>query len=256
MDTTIRNQIAAELTSCVERTFERLKAEDTHRPFHRALLSPEALLWSRFERSFSTSFGQSVIERVSKLAALAGGASDAAGQRATTVTLTAETAAAIEAHLTMLRSGVTQARETWDETLEQVRRPPGTGTESIEYRVISDLWFRRDGRDHFLSIKTVKPNIDQTVEAKRDLMKLSLGVEGDPCVYFGLYYNPYGESRAAYQWTPPMKVFDFHNDHVVLIGRDYWDTIGGAGLYDEMLAIAAEVGERTRELISEWARGM
>ena len=46
-----------------------------------------------------------------------------------------------------------------------------------------------------------------------------------------------------------MGVFDFHRDPVVLIGRDYWDTLGGAGTYDQVLNIAQAVGVRTRKQI-------
>ena len=64
-----RERIKAEFRDCVSRTLQRLQAEATKMPFHEALLSKEAVFWSRFERSFSTSFGQSVIERVSKFVA-------------------------------------------------------------------------------------------------------------------------------------------------------------------------------------------
>lgn len=68
-------------------------------------------------------------------------------------------------------------------------------------------------------------------------------------VYFGLYYNPFGERRSDYAWSPPMRIFDFANDAVVLIGRDYWDTLGGDGTYDLVLGIAVEVGRQTRPRI-------
>ena len=68
-------------------------------------------------------------------------------------------------------------------------------------------------------------------------------------VYFGLYYNPYGDHKSDYAWNPPMGVFDFHRDPVVLIGRDYWDTLGGIGTYDQVLNIAQAVGVRTRKQI-------
>ena len=99
-----------------------------------------------------------------------------------------------------------------------------------------------------MSIKTVKPNIDQTAEAKRDLLKLKLA---DPTakVYFGLYYNPYGHCRADYNWGPPMRIFNMATDVCVLIGKDYWDTLGGDGFYEELLDIAERVGADTRQRI-------
>lgn len=254
MEQAVRDQIAFELQSCVERTFERLKSEDTHRPFHSALLSTEALLWSRFERSFSTSFGQTVVERISRLAAIAGGATEAETQRETHIRLPESTNSAIEAHVTLLRSGITYAHRPWDTIVTEIRGPvPTTSATLVDIRVISDLWWVKDDTEHFLSIKTVKPNLDQTAEAKRDLLKLTCAHENHK-VYFGLYYNPYGEARSSYRWNPPRKIFDVHNDPVILIGRDYWDTLGGAGFYDELIQVCAEVGDVTRDLISTWSQ--
>jgi len=249
MEKSNRVKIADEFENCIKRTITRLDNEETHRPFHRALLSDEALFWSRFERSFSTSFGQGVIERISCNVALAVEDTTANTQHKTTVNLSANQLSAIEEHINLLRYNNLGRLPHWDTDLQEIQKKAGTiAGELMPHRVISDLWWHRDGIDHYMSIKTVKPNIDQTAEAKRDLLKLKMN---DPnCkVYFGLYYNPYGDNRIDYKWSPPMKVFDFHKDPVVLIGRDYWDTIGGTGCYQEILDIAKEVGVRTKELM-------
>jgi Type II restriction endonuclease, TdeIII len=241
--------IAAEFEGCINGTITRLDNEETHRPFHAALLSQEALFWSRFERSFSTSFGQRVIEQISKVAALAGGATAAMNQKVTTVRLTSGRLAAIENHIGNLRGRCLGRAPAWALDIADVR---GGGDEGslVDVRVISDLWWVKDGINHYMSIKTVKPNIDQTAEAKRDLLKLQLN-DPDCRVYFGLYYNPYGEKREDYVWSPPKGVFDFRNDSVVLIGKDFWDTLGGIGFYEEVLTIANECGTRTRVLVGE-----
>lgn len=106
----------------------------------------------------------------------------------------------------------------------------------------------KNGIDHFASLKTVKPNIDQTEVAKRDCLLLSAAIPGCKA-YFGLPYNPYGENKADYAFTPPMGIFDFRHDPVVLIGQELWDTIGGPGCYVELLEIAREVGRQTKAAI-------
>ncbi len=240
-------RIADEFRSCIVNTVRRVASEDTHRPFHAALLSENALFWSRFERSFSTSFGQRAIEQISRIVVEANGAEQALNQKQTMVSLSSAQLAAIDAHISKLRTGQLGRAANWEMDLREVegRRIAEASDES---RVISDLWWIKGGINHYLSIKTVKPNIDQTAEAKRDLLKLKLH---DPSakVYFGLYYNPYGKHRADYAWTPPNGIFDFSHDDVVLIGQDYWDTLGGVGTYDEVLEIARQVGRETRPLI-------
>lgn len=251
MEFNYKEQIAAEFEACVKGTISRLDNEETYRPFHAALLSSDALFWSRFERSFSTSFGQRVIEKISKVAALAGGAADAGNQKETLLSLSEGQLVAIENHIAAIRGRSLGRSPDWTQDLASVVLA-GTSGVTKQVRVISDLWWQKDGIDHYMSIKTVKPNIDQTAEAKRDLLKLKLN---DPScrVYFGLYYNPYGERRQDYDWSPPTGVFNFHQDEVVLIGKDYWDTLGGAGFYEEVLAIANECGTRTRKLVGKLA---
>lgn len=241
MESRYERFIAQEFRRCVGNTLQRLKAEPTLKPFHEALLSKEAILWSRFERSFSTSFGQRVIERLSKIVALAYGAEEAVIGKKTLCRLTEDQLRAIEAHISALRSS--GLRPNWAVDLDGIIKVQG-GEEVVE-QVISDLWYKRRGAEHFVSIKTVKPNIDQTAQAKRDLLKLKVAYP-DSQVYFGLYYNPYGEKRSDYAWPLPSKVFDMHNDEVVLVGREYWETIGGEGAYDRILEIARAVGVETK----------
>lgn len=249
MLTPYKQIIKDEFESCIAGTIQRLENEDTHRPFHSALLSSEALFWSRFERSFSTSFGQRVIEKISKVAALSGGASDAENQRATNITIDTAKLASIEDHIGNLRNRSLGRGPDWKKDLVEIHSRPLAGQDQ-NIRVISDLWWLKNGINHYMSIKTVKPNIDQAAEAKRDLLKLKIN---DPSckVYFGLYYNPYGENRNDYAWTPPKGIFDFQHDEVVLIGREYWDTLGGLGFYDEVLEIANKCGTKTKKWISE-----
>ena len=81
MNDRYRALIADEFRNCVNRTIQRIAHnERTYRPFHSALLSEEVIFWSAFERSFSTSFGQRVIEELARLAALSNGADQAARQ--------------------------------------------------------------------------------------------------------------------------------------------------------------------------------
>lgn len=247
MEEKYRNIIAHEFEDCVSRTIVRLQNEETNRPFHTALLSPEVLFWSRFERSFSTSFGQSVIERISKVAAMAGGATQAETQKESVFNLSSSRMAAIDAHISALRNKKTRVPSLWDDDMNALLALADENF-PISVRVISDLWWVKDGVNNYMSIKTVKPNIDQTAEAKRDLLKLKIN---DPScnVYFGLYYNPFGEVREDYSWSPALGIFNFALDPVVLVGRDYWDTLGGAGFYEEVVAIAQECGTRTKSIV-------
>lgn len=245
MDKHYRSLIADEFKNCVTGTINRIQASDlTYRPFHSALLSDDVIYWSGFERSFSTSFGQRVIEELAKLVALSNGADDACRQKSTNITIDLAYDEAIHNHLQNLRGKNTSKPHDWESSLAEVKSATPSG-ELTTIRVISDVWWKKDGIDHFISLKTVKPNIDQTAVAKEDCLKLSIAIP-DCKAYFGLPYNPYGEDKSSYNFNPPMGIFDFHNDSVVLIGKEMWDTIGGTGCYEELLDIANEVGIETK----------
>ncbi|MCR5540672.1 MAG: TdeIII family type II restriction endonuclease [Ruminococcus sp.] len=78
MDQYYIDLIANEYRNCVHNTIDRIyQKEQTYRPFHSALLSDDVIFWSGFERSFSTSFGQRVVEELAKIVALANGAEQA-----------------------------------------------------------------------------------------------------------------------------------------------------------------------------------
>jgi hypothetical protein len=245
MEKMYRDIIAKEFRDCVLNTIKRLDNTETNRPFHAALLSDEALFWSRFERSFSTSFGQRVIEEISKIVAISGGAVEASRQKETFVKLDRAVDNAIVTHVQELREA---SKQKWADAVSEITQIYLTN-DIVEHRIISDLWWYKDGINHYMSIKTVKPNIDQTAVAKLDLLRLTLS-DPDCRAYFGLYYNPYGENRESYAHNPPMGIFNFHTDEVVLIGKDYWDTLGGDGCYEIVLGIAKEVGAETREILS------
>ncbi len=243
-----REEIANEFRNCVDGTIRRIANNtQTYRPFHTALLSEEVIFWSAFERSFSTSFGQRVIEEIAKLVALSNGADAAERQKVTMITIDTAYENAIHQYILDLRNKNKDTSHEWDLALNEILSTHKTG-QTTTIRIISDMWWRKNGIDNYISLKTVKPNIDQTAVAKEDCLHLK--VANLSCnVYFGLPYNPYGENKEDYAHNPPMGIFDFSNDSVVLIGKEMWDTIGGDGCYEELLNIATLVGEETREKI-------
>ena len=240
--------IADEFRNCVLGTIRRVsRNEQTNRPFHTALLSEDVIFWSGFERSFSTSFGQRVIEELARLVALSNGADEAQRQRETRVKIDLAYEEAISAHMHGLRSNNRLQPYDWNSSISAILAANPVG-KTVSMRIISDLWWRKGGIDHFISLKTVKPNIDQTAVAKEDCLHLKVALPHCE-TYFGLPYNPYGEKKESYCFNPPMVVFDFKRDPVVLVGKEMWDTIGGTGCYEELLAIAREVGKETKPAI-------
>ena len=98
--------------------------------------------------------------------------------------------------------------------------------------------------EEYYSLKTVKPNLDQTETAKKDMLRLMTAEENSEA-YFALPYNPAGEGEIyKLAHSIPYKLFDMDNDSNVLIGKKLWDKIGqDDDTYDELLEIFNKVGE-------------
>ncbi len=233
------------LKGCVNGALIRTKKNKTHRPFHEVLLTKEIVNASSFERSFSTSFGQGPIEEISSLIAIDSG-HEIKRQKETQVNVFKGAIDEIERITSALRGG--EKSPNWNQEVKKIQAYQKGDTEVR--RVISDLWLKKDGIETYISIKTVKPNLDQTEIAKKDMLLLKAH---DPnCkTYFGLFYNPGGENKTDYNWTMPFKIFNMHKDEVVLIGKDYWNTLGNDETYEELLSIFDKIGKETREAISK-----
>jgi hypothetical protein len=240
-----REEIVAILEKCINGTIKRVSKDMTYRPFHEALLTKELVAASAFERSFSTSFGQGPIEEISKILAIATSA-ECARQRETRVNVNKGAVDEIGRILSALRDG--DSAPNWKKELARISA--FTKGDFVQGRILSDIWIKRGGTEIFISIKTVKPNIDQTEIVKRDMLMLKAHNPKYE-TYFGLYYNPGGPRREDYNWSMPFKIFDMAKDECVLIGQEFWDFVGGNNAYFDLLKIFGEVGEKTRKKLKK-----
>lgn len=240
MNQETKEQVRENLRDSVARAIKRVAQNLTHKPFYEALLTPEIVKASSFERSFSTSFGQGSVEGISKII-IEGAGTSCIRQKESLIDIYRGAEDEVNNTLTSLREG--RAKPNWEREVARVTAIQRGDT--VVKRIISDIWFERNGIQNFISIKTVKPNLDQTEIAKKDMLFLKAH-NPNFRTFFALFYNPGGENRTDYNWMMPFKILNMHTDECVLIGRDYWDYIGGDDTYAELLEIFEEVGLETR----------
>ncbi len=123
-------------------------------------------------------------------------------------------------------------------------------SEQTEDRIQTvDLFLEREnGEEIYLEIKGPKPNKNEMRAAKRDLLEILAmrAKEGKKVrIYLGMYYNPYFPKDYE-RWTC-LKFFDKGNDF--LIGKDFWDFLGGEGAYEELIEIYKQIGEEIRPIL-------
>ena len=243
MDSKTEERIKEILERCVSNILKKQKKSHEFKPFHEALLTKELLVASAIERSFSSSLGQKAIEEVSLILAEENG-DVVERQKQTWVSITPSAISEIERICASLRSG--GSKPNWKQEIERIAACSGGVREPR--RIITDLWIKRDQKEHFLSLKTVKPNLGQCIEAKNIMLYLKAH-DRTYNAYLALYYNPYGTQKTDYKWSILSKAFDVYKDDCILIGQEYWDFVGGKGSYQKILECFEEVGVKTKKLL-------
>lgn len=257
MDDSTKQKIRQHLSSVMERllyrrtVLEPFNKEDISKknPFGFRLVPVEVWKGSKFERSFVTTLGQGIFEQLGSIIA-EGTGSFSANQHTELLTINTWRLEKIDEILKTQRSkGANRKKPNWNNEVEEVLKLENQKYEDVT--VLFDLYIKRpNGKEEFYSFKTVKPNLDQTERAKRDMLRLKAAMpDSEP--YFALPFNPAGEGELySNAFKIPYKLFDMDKDPAVLIGAELWNKIGeNPNTYNELLSIFEEIGEIYSEKI-------
>lgn len=260
MNIETRNKVEEHLRGVMKRILDKRTIQEpfnedevkNKNPFGYRLVPIEVWKGSKFERSFVTSLGQGIFEQIAKIIAEGSGAF-AENQYVKSIRLNSWQVEKIDNILAKQRKQKSNSKskakgevikvKTISEELEFLRELETDRYQDVN--VLFDLYIKReDGKEEYYSLKTVKPNLDQTETAKKDMLRL-MTAEENAEAYFALPYNPAGEGevyKSAH--AIPYKLFDMDNDNNVLIGKSLWDKIGAdRNTYNELLDIFDKVGE-------------
>lgn len=250
MNSLTKEAIVDHLTNVMERIIERRCVTEPFdeseiqlaNPFGFRLVPIEVWKGAKFERSFVTTLGQGIFEQIGKLIAVGSGA-EAHNQYSRTFRVCTWRLEKIDSILNRLRQN--KSTPNWKHEIDEILALENDRYEEVT--VLSDLYIRRtNGTEEFYSFKTVKPNLDQTERAKRDMLRLIAG-ERNSEPYFGLPFNPAGDGKPyrSSGFSIPFKVLDLDQDECVLIGSKLWNKIGGdPNTYNELLDLFEQVGSQ------------
>ncbi len=226
--------------------------EGVVKPFHEALIPHGMMLVNEFERSFSTKLG-STFEESARLIA-SDFHSESIRSRRITGNISANTINLIEKIKNEIdRSGM---KQPYPEIVSDVVKASLITSEQRVQTQIADLYIKdKKQNEIFFEIKSPKPNKGQCLEVTERLLHIHAVKHADaPRVrtYFAMAYNPYGSSKASYTHSFTLRYLDIKNE--VLIGKEFWDLVGGKGTYEEVLEIYREVGrEKGPDMIEQLA---
>lgn len=209
------------------------------KPFHEALLPDGILRINEFERSFSTKLGTTFEE----CARLIGADVHKHSERGYKVSGKIPKNAIEFIEDTINAAGKKGSEWNYLDLAKKVAAIKGP---VIDRTIVADLFIQtKSGNELFFEIKSPKPNKGQCLEVTDRLLRIHAFKKANPPkvrTYFAMAYNPYGDDRKFYKHSFTINYLDFKNQ--VIIGKEFWDVVGGAGTYEEVLAVYREVGKQ------------
>ena len=223
------------------------------KPFHESLLPDGILRVSEFERSFSTKLG-TTFEECARLVAKSVHKNAERGYRVRGV-VTAKAIKRIEDITNRIGSGGMKSK--YPDLVKEVVDLSKT-VAGVERVSIADLYIEtKSGEEWFFEIKSPKPNKGQCLEATGRLLQIQAITHAKypkAKAFYATAYNPYGIEKSTYRHSFAVNYMDLANE--VLIGKEFWDIVGGKGTYEEVLSIYQEVGkEKGPDMLDQLALG-
>ncbi|MGH2639077.1 MAG: TdeIII family type II restriction endonuclease [Rhabdochlamydiaceae bacterium] len=212
-------------------------------PFHSAIFSEEAILFSKQERSIVTRMGMILFPSLAKSIAL-GSHSDVHNNYSIMGDIDSGSMSEINKIVNELREGGGKRKPDHEKETESIIANHSGKIDKT--RVIADTYIG----DHkegplFLEIKTPMPNIDICAQSKKKILvfeELKRNQSGRG--YLAFAYNPY-ITRDKYDHSPTKSIMDLKEE--VLMGEEMWDKIGGEGTYRNLLEVVDSAGEAKRK---------
>ncbi|MDH5403193.1 MAG: TdeIII family type II restriction endonuclease [Candidatus Heimdallarchaeota archaeon] len=217
--------------------------DGNYKPFHEALIPGELFRFQAFFRSFSTTLGQGIFEFISREIPKGNEKWVVVKKGIFPVTSSKNINEIISDHIDYLEKS--KLSDDKDYTIPEFPNP--NSKDLIDQTV--DLYLKDiDNNEYFIEIKSPKPNKGQIKDTKRDLLLLKASYPNSN-IRLSFTFNPWGEDRDKYNWSYPKYFFNLKDPKSVLIGSEFWDFLGGAGTYSELLDLFGKIGEKRKDEI-------
>ncbi|HMU34792.1 MAG TPA: TdeIII family type II restriction endonuclease [Pyrinomonadaceae bacterium] len=240
-----KSQIKALLSKKIENKLKKYGRETTSMPFlSRLIQDDEKIAAYSFIHSIATTLGMSIYEDVSVILA-SENSSEAFRNYGVGGVISRDQRSTISSIITELRNGERKA-DIEQEIAEVLEASAANGTFQKAGN-IADFYMLQNEKEYFFEIKTVKPNIDVFKVSKLKLLEWVARKRKPVKVFLAFPYNPYHPE--PYQRFTETGMMDHPNDF--LIGEEYWDMIGGANTFPDLLEAFDEVGKEFKDCLKE-----
>ena len=238
-----KGKIAVLLGRKIEGKLHRYARETSSMPFlTRLIQDSEKVAAYSFIHSIATTLGMSIYEDVSKIIA-----EESADECFTKYdiggVISREQKSVIDDIVRKLRNGEKEVNSTQE--IKLVLDASAKDGKAQKEGRIADFYMRRAGKEHYFEIKTVKPNIDVFTKSKMKLLEWVARRRSPIKVYLAFPYNPYHPQ--PYERFTEQGVLDRGKEF--LIGKEYWNFLGGENTFEELLVLFDGVGKEFKERI-------
>jgi len=242
---TQKQKIKELLEKKIEDKLKRYTRESSSMPFLvRLIQDSEKVAAYSFIHSIATTLGMSIYEDVSKIIA-----EESAEECFTKYdiggVISREQKSVIDEIIRKLRNG--EKKVNHDEEVKLVLSAPVKDGKAQKEGRIADFYMLRDGIEHYFEIKTVKPNIDVFTKSKAKLLEWIARKRKPVRVFLAFPYNPY--YPRAYERFTEQGVLERGKEF--LIGKEYWDFLGGDKTFEELLNLFDLVGKEFKKKIQQ-----
>lgn len=245
-----KKEIANLLIKTVREKLRAYRPETIHMPFHHRLLGKDRYAMFSFIQSMNTTFGISLWEQIAVI--LATGAGNYAKRQYKLLgEIDEDTQKVINEIHYQLRKGEIQANKK--EEIEKIRRKIKKGKAKEDPDSVVDLFVKIGDEENYFDITTAKPNIKDFVILKLKLLRwtaLRLSQDKNANVFtrLAIPYNPY-HPEPYERWTL-RGLYDLENGEI-LVGENFWNYIASSNIYEQLLDVFQDVGEKLRDEIDK-----
>ncbi|MCS7054498.1 MAG: TdeIII family type II restriction endonuclease [Ignavibacterium sp.] len=249
LNKSIIEKIQVLIEANITKKLNKYKQESFNMPFHFRLLGRDRMALYSFIQSLNTSFGTSIFEPVA-------------------VILAKERFTKVENQYVIGDEICEEAQKTIQNIINNLSIS-GNPNKKYELNLIKnsitkskinklktvkvDLFIEAKDRKVFLfDLKTVKPNISNFKDFKRTLLEwagiiYTKNPNAKLNTLLAIPYNPY-EPKPYERWTLKGMIDDKKE---LLVGKEFWDFLGGDGAYEDLLDCFETVGVKLRPIIDK-----
>lgn len=240
-----KEKITTLLEKKIEDKLRRYARETSSMPFLARLIQDSEMVAAySFIHSIATTLGMSIYEDISKIIAEEN-AKECFTKYDVGGVISREQKSVIDDIVRKLRNGEKKVNNSQE--IKLILNASSKDGKAQKEGRIADFYMRRDGKEHYFEIKTVKPNIDVFTKSKTKLLEWVARRRSPIKVFLAFPYNPYHPQ--PYERFTEQGVLDRGKEF--LIGKEYWDFLGGESTFEELLALFDDVGQKFKEKIRQ-----